>query len=56
MAKVGSYRWEGEVAKAEALERAALQEIDEALSADPTDDEIADLLDSLDDLDPPVYP
>lgn len=50
MAKVGSYRWEGEVARRDADEAAALAEIDEALSEDPTEDEIADLLDFLDEI------
>lgn len=53
MAKVGSYSWEGQEKIRLDLERAALSEIDEALSLDPTDEEIDDILDRLDSLDPP---
>lgn len=54
MAKVGSWKWEGEMAKAASLEAAALAEIDEALSADPSDEDIEALLDHLDEMDPLV--
>ena len=53
MAKVGSYRWEGEDKIRREDERMALEAIDEALDRDATDDDIDSILDVLDMIDPP---
>lgn len=53
MAKIGSYRWEGEDKIRKEDERMALEAIDEALDIDPTDDDIDSILDVLDTIDPP---